>query len=307
MRWLRWITRIAIGILSGLVATLLLVLILIAARTWLGISPPPEALPDRFAPTLDIQTFFSLFGRFGGYNGLKKFGVTSVLSGMVVVGVLVGVIYALVAGRGRPGEADRGAGAPSSRRGLGFVAGVVAVLWLGTVVVLWPVLGANYRGLPPSSARIVSIVGLLVAYAAYGVALAVVFRWIVGRSGPLPNPSPDSEGGAHDALSALPRWSSGSHALGSGRGREPLPRGRAGCLRAAVGEGAATGAVGEMPPSSWQVGRRAVVAGAAGAALAVPSYLLMRRLYERATFTYDGRPTAVPGCSRSRRTTSSTR
>jgi hypothetical protein len=173
---LRWIGSIATGLVAGAVATLLLVLLLVAARTWLGISPPPEAIPDRFAPTLDIPTFFGLFGRFGGYNGLKKLGVTSVLSGMAVVGLLIGVAYALLAGRGRTGGTDGERHDPRARRGLGFVAGAVAVLWLGTVVVLWPVLGANYRGLPPSSARILSIAGLLVVYAAYGVALVLALR-----------------------------------------------------------------------------------------------------------------------------------
>jgi hypothetical protein len=74
----------AMGLLAGVVAALLTVLLMAASRTWLGISPPPEALPDRFAPTLDIPTFFSLFGRFGGYNGLKRFGITSGLTGLLV-------------------------------------------------------------------------------------------------------------------------------------------------------------------------------------------------------------------------------
>ncbi|MGI8478145.1 MAG: molybdopterin-dependent oxidoreductase [Thermomicrobiales bacterium] len=43
------------------------------------------------------------------------------------------------------------------------------------------------------------------------------------------------------------------------------------------------------------VGRRAVLAGIAGAVLALPSYALMKRLYDRATFAYDGRPFSGPG------------
>ncbi len=64
MSRLSWLKVSAVGLLSGLVATLAMVLAMVAGRTWLGISPPPEAIPDRFAPTLDIDTFFGLFGRF---------------------------------------------------------------------------------------------------------------------------------------------------------------------------------------------------------------------------------------------------
>ena len=42
----------ATGLLCGVIAALLMILLMAGARTWLGISPPPEALPDRFAPTI---------------------------------------------------------------------------------------------------------------------------------------------------------------------------------------------------------------------------------------------------------------
>ena len=74
---IRWLKAVGAGLLAALVGTLLMALVMLAGRTWLGISPPPEAIPDRFAPTLDIDTFFDLFGRFGGYNGLKQLGIRS--------------------------------------------------------------------------------------------------------------------------------------------------------------------------------------------------------------------------------------
>src|SRR5919112_5743343 len=84
----RWLPIAATGLLCGVVAALLMILLMAGARTWLGISPPPEALPDRFAPTIPIPTFFSLFGRFGGYNGLKRFGISSGLAGLLSVGAV---------------------------------------------------------------------------------------------------------------------------------------------------------------------------------------------------------------------------
>ena len=87
----RRIATLGAGLLAGVVGTLLMVLLMVSGRTWLGISPPPEAIPDRFAPTLDIDTFFELFDRFGGYNGLKKFGIRSGLAGLFAAGAAVGI------------------------------------------------------------------------------------------------------------------------------------------------------------------------------------------------------------------------
>ena len=233
---LRWLAIAATGLLSGVVATLLMVLLMAAARTWLGISPPPEALPDRFAPTIPISTFFALFDRFGGYNGLKRFGITSGLAGLFVVGAVVGVVYALIA------ESRRARVAGSwrngfSRHGVVFVASAALVLWVASVALLWPVLDANYRGLPPGAARIASILALLAQYAAYGAALLLLYRWLAPRP----------------ALAA-----------------RPLPLGE-------------------------PLGRRAVVAGAAGVALAAGSGTLLRDLNARATFSYDGTAYSGPG------------
>ncbi len=96
MRGTRRLVVVGVGLLAGIVASLAMVLAMLAMRTWLGVSPPFEALPDRFAPTLDIPTFFSLFGRFGGYNGLKRFGITSGLAGLFALGAVIGMAYAAV-------------------------------------------------------------------------------------------------------------------------------------------------------------------------------------------------------------------
>jgi len=230
----RWLATAGIGLLAGLVATLTMILVMAIGRTWLGISPPPEALPDRFAPTLDIDTFFSLFGRFGGYNGLKKFGIRSGLGGLATVGLLVGVAYALIVDGGRARPRGRFG---LDRRGALFIAVAAVVLWVATLTVLYPVLDANYRGLPPATARVVTILGLLVAYALYGLVLIATYRFI---------------------------------------------------RRPPSGEAVAT-------PQGGAIGRRAIVAGAAAAALAAPSYGLIRRLYDKATFSYDGLTNSGPG------------
>ena len=235
----RWLAMGFTGLLCGLVAALAMVLLMLAARTWLGISPPFEALPDRFAPTLTIDQFFSLFGRFGGYNGLKRFGITSGLAGLFALGALFGVLYALVteSRRSRQVTPWRGGFSPV---GVTFLLAAAVVLWLGSVALLWPVLDANYRGLPPGSARIVSIVALLVQYLVFAAVLIVLYRWVTPRP----------------VTTAAPL---------------------------------------EATPIGVPMARRAVVAGAAGVALAAGSGALLRDLNARATFAYDGLAYSGPG------------
>jgi DMSO/TMAO reductase YedYZ molybdopterin-dependent catalytic subunit len=232
----RWLAVTIIGLLAGVVATLVMILLMAAARTWLGISPPPEALPDRFAPTLPIPTFFSLFDRFGGYNGLKRFGITSGLAGLFAVGAAFGVIYALIVESRRSRQNGRWR-EDLSRLAVGFIIAAALVLWVVSLALLWPVLDANYRGAPPGVARIASAAALLVEYLAFAAAVILLYRWLAPRPAVTARPAP-------------------------------------------VGE---------------PVARRAVVAGAAGLALAAGSGALIRDLNERATFSYDGLAYSGPG------------
>lgn len=185
----RTILLLLAGLVAGLVASAVLVLIMAAGRTWLGISPPPEALPDRFAPTLSIDQFFDLFGRFGGYNGLKRFGIKAGLTGLIAVGALFGVVYGAVAATARARSARAVGGI--SRTLLAFAGGAVVVMWTATVIVAWPVLFANFRGLPPGQARIATMAGLFISYLIYAIVLTLAFRLLtrpVRQADPAPAP-----------------------------------------------------------------------------------------------------------------------
>src|SRR5918994_4641079 len=131
----RWLTVAATGLLAGVVATLVMILLMAGARTWLGISPPPEALPDRFAPMIPIPTFFSLFDRFGGYNGLKRFGITSGLAGLFAVGAGFCLVYALIVESRRSRESGRWQEGVS-RLAIGFIIGAALVLWVVSLALL---------------------------------------------------------------------------------------------------------------------------------------------------------------------------
>lgn len=169
------------GLVAGTVATSLLVLVMAAARVWLGISPPPEALPDRFAPTLSIEEFFRLFNRYGGYNGLKRFGIKAGLTGLVGGGTIFGLIFAAFAARRQAQPSHDRRRIP--RSSWLFAGAAVAVVWVATVAVSWPVLATNFRGLPPERARMATMAGLLLAYAIYALALIAVYHLLVRPSG----------------------------------------------------------------------------------------------------------------------------
>jgi DMSO/TMAO reductase YedYZ molybdopterin-dependent catalytic subunit len=172
----RWLRALAAGLIGGTLATLAMLLVMVALRIWLGVPAPPESIPDRIAPLLRIPEFFSLFDRFGGYNGLKRFGVLSILAGMVAVGVVVGLLYALLAENSRTAEPTKPRRFGLSPIALAFIVIVVALLWLGTVALLQPVLDANFRGLSPAPATTFTVIDLFLSYLSYGITLVLAHR-----------------------------------------------------------------------------------------------------------------------------------
>ncbi|HEV8431268.1 MAG TPA: molybdopterin-dependent oxidoreductase [Pyrinomonadaceae bacterium] len=166
------------GALAGTVAALLMTLVLLILRSAFGVPTPSELVGDRFAPTLSVDTFIKLLTIFEGFNNLKKIGFGSVIGGQIVVGFLVGLAYAQIISR--PGYAA----SPLARRlktnnaGLRFVIIVVGILWVLSLILLWPVLGTHYYGLPLGSATVVTTTSLLAAYVLYGLCLITGYGMI---------------------------------------------------------------------------------------------------------------------------------
>jgi DMSO/TMAO reductase YedYZ molybdopterin-dependent catalytic subunit len=71
-----------------------------------------------------------------------------------------------------------------SRLAYGFLASAVMIAWLGFVFFLWPVIAANYRGVPYTWARILTIVALFVWIGLFAVTLAVTYRLLTRISQP---------------------------------------------------------------------------------------------------------------------------
>jgi DMSO/TMAO reductase YedYZ molybdopterin-dependent catalytic subunit len=158
---------IGAGFLAGLVAGLLMTATMLLLAWLFGVATPLVIFGDRLSVFIPADTFLSLMGRVGGYNNMKQLGVGSVMAGQLVVGGLGGIIYGLVMRR---------------RAGSGFIAtGSVFVLLplIAVGLLLGPVLGTHYQGLPINRASAVTLSGLLAAFIVFERTLVLVFRFLV--------------------------------------------------------------------------------------------------------------------------------
>jgi DMSO/TMAO reductase YedYZ molybdopterin-dependent catalytic subunit len=164
------------GLLAGLIAAVLLTQVQLAMRSWLGISPPQEMIPDRLAPAIGIERFLQTLRDLGGYDEAKRFGIRAGLLGVLAVGTIVGGLYAWATewGRSRPGDWP----GPGTRQGIAFIAVAGVVLWIGSMVFLAPTLDTNFRGLPPRQAEAATAIGYFVAYAIYAIAVVSIYAFL---------------------------------------------------------------------------------------------------------------------------------
>lgn len=172
--------KLAIGLTAGLVAAIAMILVSLFFRYAFGIPTPSEMFGDRLVPTYNANEFLGLLGKLGGYNRAKQIGVLSVLFGQLAVGAIVGAGYSLM---GSPGSTRSISGVPEGRRlrtAVIFVAIVIAGFWVGSVIFFRPVLDVNFIGIKPSTAGLVTRIGLAVSYLFYGASLVLAHRWIVG-------------------------------------------------------------------------------------------------------------------------------
>jgi len=157
---------IGAGFLAGFVAGLLMTVTMLLVAWLFGVATPLVIMGDRLSVFIPADTFLSLMGRVGGYNNMKQLGVGSVIAGQLLVGGLGGIVYGLVMRR--------------RDRSLFIVTGIIFVLLpLAAVgILLWPVLGTHYYGLPINRATVITLAGLLTSFIVFERALVLVFRFL---------------------------------------------------------------------------------------------------------------------------------
>src|SRR6266478_9117956 len=176
-----WLKTLTWGFTAGVMAGLAMLLMMALLRLFLGWPTPTELIFDRLFPLLTVEFFIGSLVRAGGYTPLKLQGVFGALAGQVIVAGLGGVLYAFYLRRrvGRDGARTAGASL-FDRRGWSLIVPGVLAATLLFVILLWPTLLTNYRGLPPGSARLVASLELLISFAVCGLGI-MFFHELLNR------------------------------------------------------------------------------------------------------------------------------
>lgn len=167
--------RLGRGLLAGLLGGVAMSFVIVFLRWAAGVPLVVDLISDRVLPELSVRTFARLLGRVGGPVKGKEMAFIVSFGAQIVAAAVGGAVFA--------------AASASSRRMLRRRAPVVALatlggVWVAFLVLLWPVMESNYRGLPPPAARVVTAFALLLAFAAYAGSVAFVLR-------PRPRPGDD--------------------------------------------------------------------------------------------------------------------
>jgi len=166
---------ISVGLLAGLVAGIVMTTAKLLLAI-LGVATPLMIIGDRLSVFIPPGPFLWLMGEVGGYNHLKQLGVGSTIAGQLLVGAVGGGVFGLFA--------RRIAGWPSA---FWTIAIFVVVPIVAFAVLLWPVLGTSYIGLPIEVARLVTLVGFALCVFVFERTLVAGFRFLTTRKIP---PSP---------------------------------------------------------------------------------------------------------------------
>jgi hypothetical protein len=127
----------------------------------------------------------------GGYTPLKLQGVYGALAGQVAVAAIGGVIYSWYLNRpDRRQDSETANQGIVDRRGWRLIVPGVLVATVLFVILLWPTLITNYHGLPPTRARIVAVVEMLISFSVCGFGI-MLFHALLS-----PRPARSGTGGA---------------------------------------------------------------------------------------------------------------
>src|SRR2546423_215768 len=157
------------GLLAGLLAGLAITVFMLALA-WFGVATPLVIIGDRLSVFIKPGPFLSLMGRVGGYNHLKQLGVGSTMAGQFLFAAIGGGLYGLFMRRH-----------PARPKPLVTMSIFVLLPIVAAAILLWPVLGTNYRGLPIAAARLTTLLGFALSVLVFERTLVTAFAFLVGR------------------------------------------------------------------------------------------------------------------------------
>jgi DMSO/TMAO reductase YedYZ molybdopterin-dependent catalytic subunit len=171
-----WLKTLTWGFCAGVLAGLTMLLTMALLRLFLGWPTPTELIFDRIFPLLTVEFFIGSLVRAGGYTPLKLQGVFGALAGQVIVAGLGGVLYAFyLRRRDRHGSARSAGSSLFDARGWPLIIPGVLVATILFVVLLWPTLFTNYRGLPPATAHWIAALEMLISFSVCGIGIMVFY------------------------------------------------------------------------------------------------------------------------------------
>src|SRR2546428_5218218 len=124
------------GLLAGLIAGIGMTVVMLVLACF-GVATPLAIIGDRLSVFIKPGPFLSIMGRVGGYNHLKQLGVGSTMAGQLVVSMLGGALFAFVMRHN-----------PRKHVTTWTLSIFVVLPIIAVAILLWPVLGTSYLGLP---------------------------------------------------------------------------------------------------------------------------------------------------------------
>jgi DMSO/TMAO reductase YedYZ molybdopterin-dependent catalytic subunit len=153
------------GLVAGLVAAVAMTVMMLLLAC-VGIATPLVIIGDRLSVFISPGPFLSLMGKVGGYNHLKQLGVGSTIAGQLLVGVIGGAIFGLLVRR-----------KPARISAISMLIFVVLPT-VATAILLWPVLGTSYIGLPIDAGRLVTLVSFGLCVFVFERTLVASFQFL---------------------------------------------------------------------------------------------------------------------------------
>src|SRR6266487_1965099 len=159
------------GLFAGLVAGIAMTLAMLLLAWVFQIATPLVILGDRLSVFISPKPFFWIMGRGGAYNHLKELGVGSSVLGQVLVGAIGGMVYGMV----RRKRAQQ----HFEYRWTFLI--FVALPLVVSAILLWPVLGTHYGGMPIDAARLITLLGLAISFLLFERVLVLGFDFLTSR------------------------------------------------------------------------------------------------------------------------------
>jgi len=160
---------------------MLMTLVQALLRLALEVPSPAELIGDRLGERVPVKPFLNLLDRVGSYGRLKALSVFGVIAATLVLGAVLGAVYAWTTERHRLAQGPRLGRSGLSRRALVVLGASVVLAWVISVAAFWPLLSSYYRGEARGTARLGNATALAFAYLVFACGLVLAYRLLVRR------------------------------------------------------------------------------------------------------------------------------